>query len=666
MLSEHIRRTHATRSRQYVFERYQNDLLYRNFSFPHLIAEACFSHTQHHDYLERLPTDQLLGQGEYANFRFVAVLLRLADVLDFDAERTPTVLFQQLGIRNAVSLAEWRKHSAITGWDIRPGYLAFAAQCPDPVIEKSIRDFLDIMEREIRDCQAVLGNTLSPRVPDYERRYNLPLPMRIEQDVGPKIGPDGPLYRFMDIGFTLDQQSIQALLMGVNLYAQPFLFFRELLQNAVDTCRHRAALHAANTDLGAYQPRISVRMHFQGKDTFLEVEDNGMGMDEAIIERFFARVGVSYYKSPEFAQHHTTNNLKFSPVSQFGIGVLSAFMVTEKLEVETRRLGPESVPLSVEIAGHGELFWLRKGTRLSPGTKLRFRLNVPVDDILLSEAQVKQDSGATAASTADRLLATIGEVAPHVEFPIDVELDTDARQHVHTWRERPPHYQQIRPRLRFVDINLTDMAPAGLNGLCTVILMEENSELVVTQPLVGDCYRRSDSIDVFPNVGSRCEYLSYMSGSLYKNIVETQPDPDSFAGRSKMYSGSTHLHSAGRWSQQGFGIPYPLFSGQAGRYGLNSPRAVSVRLLFPIWFDIDLSGDFVLPLTADRRNVLSTDESRRICDAVSELLFRLLLESLGHDTVERSAKFFQGVFERARGTFDTFESIFATYLENPR
>ncbi|HEY7770877.1 HD domain-containing protein, partial [Longimicrobium sp.] len=141
-LSEYIRETHAERSRQYVFERHHADLRYRNFAFVHLIADVCFSHTQPIEYLTALPVDQLLGGGEYANFRFIAILLRVADILDFDAERTPQVLFQQLGVRDSVSISEWRKHSAISGWDVRPEYLAYTAQCPDPVIEKSIRDFL--------------------------------------------------------------------------------------------------------------------------------------------------------------------------------------------------------------------------------------------------------------------------------------------------------------------------------------------------------------------------------------------------------------------------------------------------------------------------------------------------------------------------------------------
>lgn len=114
--------------------------------------------------------------------------------------------------------------------------------------------------------------------------------------------------------------------MGIALYSEPILFLRELLQNAVDTCRHRRALYAKQPDLGAYSPSVEVKIVKNEYGEILQVLDNGMGMDAAIIRTFFAKVGRSYYKSGQFLEDRTKLDLDFHPVSQFGIGVLSVFM----------------------------------------------------------------------------------------------------------------------------------------------------------------------------------------------------------------------------------------------------------------------------------------------------------------------------------------------------
>ena len=44
----------------------------------------------------------------------------LADIIDFDPKRTPSVLFSHLAVKNPVSLNEWKKHQSINAWTISP------------------------------------------------------------------------------------------------------------------------------------------------------------------------------------------------------------------------------------------------------------------------------------------------------------------------------------------------------------------------------------------------------------------------------------------------------------------------------------------------------------------------------------------------------------------
>ncbi len=130
--------------------------------------------------------------GEYVNWRFIATMLRVADILDFDGKRTPVILFEHLGIREKVSIKEWKKHNSIRAWDIRPGTIAFSAKCPDPIIEKCVRDFIQIIETELFSARSILNYMHDPLCEDMRKRYSIEFPPNVDvRNVGPEEGLDG-------------------------------------------------------------------------------------------------------------------------------------------------------------------------------------------------------------------------------------------------------------------------------------------------------------------------------------------------------------------------------------------------------------------------------------------------------------------------------------------
>jgi HSP90 family molecular chaperone len=80
--------------------------------------------------------------------------------------------------------------------------------------------------------------------------------------------------------------------MGTNLYTEKTVALRELLQNSIDACRCRKAKEAG------YEGKISykqVKEHTdEGEIRKIIVEDNGVGMDDYVIENYFMRIGKSY------------------------------------------------------------------------------------------------------------------------------------------------------------------------------------------------------------------------------------------------------------------------------------------------------------------------------------------------------------------------------------
>ncbi len=353
---------------------------FRGVSFESWLVDICASHnldasvlSESADaYNDRFPRDLTIAH-EKANVQFCAALLRLADILDFDRERTPRILFESLGIAESglpgaeVSLQEWERHLAVHTLELREDELLVSAECRHPAIEKSIRDFCSLIERELRDTLAVLKRN----PPEILSRYSFELPVSVR----PRITSVG--YSYKDLALRLNQSAVMSLLMGDRLYTHAGVALRELLQNALDACDVRRRLHHETN----YTPSIQVLTTVDRLGRlWIEVADNGIGMDEHVLSDYFLKIGDTYYDSPEFKRQFArlqTVALPFQPISRFGIGIVSVFMLADVLEVQTSSaFSPRQDTRGrlVRIERLGGLAFVTEQMRPEYGTTIRIRL----------------------------------------------------------------------------------------------------------------------------------------------------------------------------------------------------------------------------------------------------------------------------------------------------
>ncbi|MEW2622135.1 hypothetical protein [Streptomyces sp. NPDC048106] len=182
------------------------------------------------------------------------------------------------------------------------------------------------------------------------------------------------------IRFRLDEERIQELLMGENLYRDRGLAIRELYQNALDACRYGRAYHHRLYGRDTFQGRITFRQGWDEDEQrhYLECQDEGIGMDETVLAEVFSRAGVRFRDHPRAADWEDGDGFAVRPNSRFGIGVLSYFMLADEIRVTTcsmdTREGPQE-QLTVLITGPGHYFRVgRTGKRGPVGTKVRLYL----------------------------------------------------------------------------------------------------------------------------------------------------------------------------------------------------------------------------------------------------------------------------------------------------
>jgi hypothetical protein len=125
IITEYIRTTHSTRARKIIATFWDKKILYNDTDLTEDLAAICFSHNENYTYLLNMETFKVCGQDTYLCLPFVATMLRLADIIDFDPNRTPSVLFSHLAVKNPVSLIEWKKHQSINAWTISAKKLVF-------------------------------------------------------------------------------------------------------------------------------------------------------------------------------------------------------------------------------------------------------------------------------------------------------------------------------------------------------------------------------------------------------------------------------------------------------------------------------------------------------------------------------------------------------------
>ncbi|GHC82563.1 HD domain-containing protein [Streptomyces flavofungini] len=296
----------------------------------------------------------------------LAGVLHLACVLALDVRTLPDVLAEHLAVRDALLPQDAVNAVRDADWHAADGDLHLDAACPHPALHAA---FAGVVE-QADELAGALRDT-ARRLPAPRAALLSGLPARVtDRGLRPveergRRAYDVPLLRFQ-----LAQTEVRDLLMGERIYdGEPELALRELYQNAMDACRHRAMRHRYLRSKGARPAPWAGRITFvEGEDErghYVECRDNGVGMGLDQLKNTFTKAGRRFEQSRAFRQEQATWHrhdpaLRLYPNSRFGIGVFSYFMLAEEMTVVTRPVGTDGIParsaLRVDIPGSANLF----------------------------------------------------------------------------------------------------------------------------------------------------------------------------------------------------------------------------------------------------------------------------------------------------------------------
>ena len=170
---------------------------------------------------------------------------------------------------------------------------------------------------------------------------------------------------------TKEQLSFQAeskqllKLMIHSLYSNKEIFLRELISNASDAADKLrfegltdAALYESDSDL-------KIRVSYDNNERTITITDNGIGMSRQEVIDHIGTIAKSGTR--EFFNSLTGDQVKDAHlIGQFGVGFYSAFIIADKVTLNTRRAGLTAAHgIRWESTGEGDytLETIEKSTR---------------------------------------------------------------------------------------------------------------------------------------------------------------------------------------------------------------------------------------------------------------------------------------------------------------
>ncbi len=349
------------------------------------LIRLCQSHHFDHEKLLGPAFDprHVDADSSVVHLRYLAIVLRIADVLDIDPERTPEVVMQQRNVSFS-SLLYWYKDHAIA-LRLEDKQYALSASPKQALIHKAVEDTAQQIAQELQLCNNIVLEKPLDYLPGSNKR--LPHKWEIKPNLQSRITPYSESYVYINGSFRPDTKQLLKLLSGIELYGDNLAAVRELLQNAFDAVRERIARHrleeSSDPVLLSKLYAVELKVEKSKNEFWLICKDQGAGMNKQIINNHLLVSGASRRTDLlTLSRRCETAGFHLERTAKFGIGVLSYFMLSDYIAINTKRCqiagDSETHGWTFSTEGLGAFGELRKNSNCTTGTEVRLRLRPEV------------------------------------------------------------------------------------------------------------------------------------------------------------------------------------------------------------------------------------------------------------------------------------------------
>ena len=156
------------------------------------------------------------------------------------------------------------------------------------------------------------------------------------------------------------------------LYSDHDIFVRELISNATDAITKLKKLSLAGEFTKPEGEEYKINVEVSPKQKLIRFIDNGIGMTEEEAEKYINQIAFS--GAVDFIEKYKDKTNDDQIIGHFGLGFYSAFMVADKVSIDTLSYKEGATPIHW-VSDGGLEFEMGEGTKSSRGTAITLYLN---------------------------------------------------------------------------------------------------------------------------------------------------------------------------------------------------------------------------------------------------------------------------------------------------
>lgn len=169
-------------------------------------------------------------------------------------------------------------------------------------------------------------------------------------------------------------------LMINSIYTNKDIFLRELISNASDAMDKLTYRALTDKNIKIDKDNLEIHIDYDKEKRLLTIEDSGIGMTEAELDKNLGTIAQS--GSLKFKENLSKED-KIDIIGQFGVGFYSAFMVSDKIEVETKSIDSEEAYRWTSSGVEG--YQIETCEKENNGTKITLHMKEDTDDDTYSQ-----------------------------------------------------------------------------------------------------------------------------------------------------------------------------------------------------------------------------------------------------------------------------------------
>lgn len=201
-------------------------------------------------------------------------------------------------------------------------------------------------------------------------------------------------------------------LMINSIYTNKEIFLRELISNSSDALDKLYYLSLTNKDIKVNKDDLFIRVDYNKDKRTITISDNGTGMTEEELENNLGVIAES--GSLKFKEENKEQN-DVNIIGQFGVGFYSAFMVSDKVTVESKSYKDDRATIWESTGVDG--YTLSSSDKKDNGTIITLHLKEDTEDYNYSELLSEY-----------KLRGIIKKYSDYISYPIKMEVENNRKK----------------------------------------------------------------------------------------------------------------------------------------------------------------------------------------------------------------------------------------------